>query len=251
MSKTVFVHLLPSMFEPAALTGGIAVIADILRASTTITHALANGAKRVIPCGTVDEALDLRQQHAYEQMLLGGERGGMKIDGFDLSNSPDDYDSATVTGKSIGFTTTNGTKALLRSSKAQQSVIGSFVNLSKIVSLLMQQSSSVHVVCAGTNGEITGEDVLFAGAVVSRMIELEPTLTLCDSGRIAFNHWRSEVPDESSSTLETAMNNSQGGRNLIKLGYEKDIRTASSIDSVPIIGIVQEDGILTQQGLCP
>ena len=123
MSKTVFVHLLPSMFEPAALTGGIAVIADILRASTTITHALANGAKRVIPCGTVDEALDLRRQHTDEQILLGGERGGLKIEGFDLSNSPDDYDSATVTGKSIGFTTTNGTKALLRSSKAKQSVI--------------------------------------------------------------------------------------------------------------------------------
>ena len=159
------VHLLPALFEPADLQGGIAVIVDILRASTTITHALANGAQKVIPCRSIDDAQALRTS-PDDGVLLGGERGGIRIDGFDLSNSPDDYSNAVVAGKTIGFTTTNGTKALLRSEKAQKIIIGSFANFSKVLDRIVDSGKPIHIVCAGTNGAITGEDVLFAGAVV-------------------------------------------------------------------------------------
>ncbi len=245
MSRSVFVHFLPALFDPAALSGGIAVIADILRASTTITHALANGALRVIPCGTVDEALHLRKTHSNETVLLGGERGGVKIEGFELSNSPDDYDTSTVSGRTIGFTTTNGTKALLRASEAERSIIGCFANLSRVVDFLIGQRRSMHVVCAGTNGAITGEDILFAGAVVGRLIKIDPNIELCDSALIAFNHWLSEVTGGTSEELRSAMLKSQGGRNLLALKYEKDITTASAIDSVPVLGIVEASGIVT------
>ena len=243
MTQSVFVHLIPTLFAPDALTGGVAVMADILRASTTITHALNNGATKVIPCATVEEALQIRQQHAGDCVLLGGERGGVKIDGFDLSNSPDDYDRPTVASKVIGFTTTNGTKALLRSNKATCVLIGCFANLSRVVEFLVQRKLPVHVVCAGTNGEITGEDVLFAGAVVERLIKQNPSTKICDSARIALNHWQREVTDGSLQNLEKAMSRAFGGRNLIKLGYEKDIATASAVDSVPVLGIADAHGI--------
>lgn len=244
MSRLIFVHLMPSLFEPAVLSGGTAVMADILRASTTITHAVSNGAKRVIPCGTVEEALQIRKERVNEKVLLGGERGGIRIKGFDLSNSPDDYDALTVSNATIGFTTTNGTKALLRSSQAQQSVIGCFANLSKVVELLLQKEHAVHLICAGTNGAITGEDVLFSGAVVDRLITADSDYQLCDSALIALNHWLHEVPSKTSQELETAMLKTQGGRNLLKLNYEKDIKTAAAIDSVPAMAVVGPDGII-------
>ena len=113
MSRTIAVHLLPQLFEPPEIAGGIAVVVDVLRASTTISYALQNGADGVVVCGSVDDAKKLRGQMSAESCLLGGERGGVKIDGFDLSNSPDDYSPDVVAGVTIGFTTTNGTNAVL------------------------------------------------------------------------------------------------------------------------------------------
>ena len=101
MSRQISVHPLPALFEPDDVVGGIAVVVDILRATTTITHALANGAGYIIPCGTVEQALDIRNDLPAGTCLLGGERGGIRIDGFDLSNSPDDYGPNAICAESV------------------------------------------------------------------------------------------------------------------------------------------------------
>lgn len=247
MPRQLHVHLLPALFEPSDVSGGIAIVVDILRASTTIVHALANGAAGVIPCGTVKEAFAHRE-NSSQPYLFGGERGGVKIDGFDLSNSPDDYSSAVVENKTICFTTTNGTKALLRSEQADKILIGAFVNFSAIVDHLQNSRRPIHMVCAGTNGVITGEDTLFAGAVTHAILERTADLQLNDAATLAVSHWRQECDDLSPQKIEQSLRRAQGGRNLIELGYDKDITTAAAVDSVPVIGRVDDSRIIRRSG---
>jgi len=246
MPRPIFVHFLPTLFEPDDVVGSIAVVVDILRASTTITHALANGADCVIPCATVEEAFAARNELPTGTCLLGGERGGVRIDGFDLSNSPTGYNPDTVRGKSIGFTTTNGTGALIRAEKADDVLIGAFVNLSAVTDRLRTSELPVHIVCAGTNGQITGEDVLFAGALVDKLGDgAAEEFETSDSTRIALDHWRDESGNGSTDALQAALRRSQGGRNLIELGYDRDIATAADTDSVPWIGRLTEGRTIT------
>lgn len=240
----IHVHLLPTLFDPSDVRGGVAVIVDVLRASTTILHALANDAQGVVPCGTVDEAFAVRESATKDTCLLGGERGGVKIDGFDLSNSPDDYAASVVRGKTIGFTTTNGTKALLRSELADEILIGAFVNFAAVLRRSRMQQKPIHIVCAGTDGVITGEDVLFAGALVTALGCSDVDYEINDAANIAANHWRQECGELTSARIEPALRRAQGGRNLIRLGYEKDITTASLVDSVSVIGFVDDGKVI-------
>lgn len=167
----IVTHLLPKHFSPDQLTGGIVVAIDILRASSTISTALANGAESVIPCEQVEQAYQIREQFPEDSTILGGERNGVIIDGFDLGNSPGDYSSNQVSGKKVLFTTTNGTRAIHRCRKAKAVFIGSFLNLSAVARKLRQYTEPIHLVCAGTDGRITTEDCLFAGAIAEELIE--------------------------------------------------------------------------------
>ena len=221
------------------------MVVDILRASTTISVALASGADRVIPCASISDATQLRKTLGADTCLLGGERGGIRIEGFDLSNSPDDYRPDVVGGRTIGFTTTNGTNALLKAKQADSVVIGSFSNLSSVLNRLQNSPAPVHIVCAGTNGAITGEDVLFAGALSTRLLDANPGIVVSDSTTLALNHWKSECGTLANDAVEAALRKSQGGRNLIRLGYDSDIATAAAVDTVQSSGTVQPDGAIT------
>ena len=241
------VYFLPTLMNTSNLAGGSAVIIDILRASSTIITALHNGATRVIPCGTPDEARLIREKLHAADVLLGGERGGVLIAGFDCGNSPTEYGPSRVADKTIGFTTTNGTQALLKSAAAETILIGAFVNRQAVVNRLRDDQRPVHLVCAGTDGMITGEDVLFAGAVVEALQQLEAEThsnvnrwELNDCARIAQGFWRQNVGDDANSDsavklsakIESAMRLTHGGRNLCRLGYDNDISLCSVVDSI-------------------
>src|SRR5262245_35942829 len=109
---SIFVHLLPSLIPPGALRGGVAVVIDVLRASTVIVQALASGCEAVIPTLEIDEARRIATSLPAGKSLLGGERHGLPIEGFDLGNSPGDYTDEVCSGKTLVITTTNGTKAI-------------------------------------------------------------------------------------------------------------------------------------------
>lgn len=225
------VHLLPSLFEPSNLRGGIAVVIDILRASTTITHALANDASQIIPCETVNEARRLREERG-KSLLLGGERGGEIIDGFDLGNSPTAYSRDAVAGRTVAFTTTNGTRALLRSAEAGRILVGSFANLDAVVRLLTDSDEAVHLVCAGTDGFISTEDTLFAGAVCEAL-ESGGEHIVNDSARLAWNHWKQ--CSDSDDALFEAILTGRGGQNVNRLGLVEDIRVAASRNGFDLV----------------
>src|SRR5262245_43573743 len=109
--REVNVHLLPQLAPPGCLAGGLAVVIDVLRASTTIVHALAAGCTDVRPCLEVDEARALADGMRAGKVVLGGERDGVSLTGFDLGNSPREYTAQSCKDRSVVLTTTNGTRA--------------------------------------------------------------------------------------------------------------------------------------------
>jgi 2-phosphosulfolactate phosphatase len=233
MPTTARVHLLPSLAESADLSGRTVVVVDILRATTTIVYALAAGAPRVIPLLTVEEAL-AAQAAGSGNVVLGGEREGRKIAGFQLGNSPAEYTSASLGGRTVVFTTTNGTRAMQRCRAAGRVLIGSFANFSATCRELAAEEH-VDILCAGTDGQITREDVLFAGAVIDDLMR-HRAVTVNDQAEIAADAWRSVQRDFSHLTpLAECLRASVGGRNLVEIGYERDIEIAAQVDKFDLV----------------
>jgi 2-phosphosulfolactate phosphatase len=235
MSRLLSVHLLPALFEPAELRGGVGLVIDLLRASTTIVQALASGAEAVIACEEVDEARRTAADLAgSEPVLLGGERGGVRIDGFDLGNSPLEYTRERVGGRTIVFTTTNGTRAIRRCAEADVIRIGAFTNHRAVLKWLSLEHRPVHLVCAGTNGRITAEDCLCAGAFAWQLIEFEELYEPGnDEAQIAIDAYHANAGADLN--LLEALRHSRGGRNLVALGYGADIEHAARCDLFDIV----------------
>ncbi|MCA9015210.1 MAG: 2-phosphosulfolactate phosphatase, partial [Planctomycetaceae bacterium] len=193
--------LLPLLSKPEDYSGSVAVILDILRASSTITYALNAGATSVIPCEEIEEAQqladELKQANGNDQVLLGGERLGVMIEGFDLDNSPARYPAETVAGKQIVFTTSNGTRALKHALQARRILVGSFMCLDAVVNELKNSDGVIYLVCAGTDGVVTGEDCLCAGAIAAELIDqCGADLVLDDSTRIVVDHYLMQIQNE-------------------------------------------------------
>src|SRR4051794_34353966 len=161
----VSVHLLPHHIPPGALRGGVAVVIDVLRASTMMVYALAAGCEAIIPCREIDEARRIAADLPRGRALLAGERQGLPIPGFDLGNSPGQCTPARCAGQTLVMTTTNGTRAVLACLEAERVLIASFVNQSATARAIRADGRPVHLVCAGTDGAISFEDSLLAGAL--------------------------------------------------------------------------------------
>ena len=232
------VHLLPQLIAGDFLIGKRAVVIDVLRATTVIVQTLGAGARVVVPCLSIDEARMRAAQLPTGEVVLGGERHGLAIEGFDLGNSPAEYMPQRVGGKTVVITTTNGTRALLHCRQGIETVIAGFVNLSAVRAVLAEWPE-VDVLCAGTDGEITREDVLVAGAIVEELAPRGPW-QLNDAAAIARDAWLqvatggSAAGDRRSRLIE-ALRGSQGGRNLIAIGLTADIDFAAEIDRLPIV----------------
>ncbi len=232
------VHFLPSSVDAESLCGGTAVVIDVLRATTTICHALAAGASDVRPCPNVNVARTVAKALDRERFVLGGERGGRKIRGFDVGNSPAEYSSDRVAGKMIVFTTTNGTRAIRRCVAAERIVLASLVNRAAVSRWLADRPSSLDVVCSGTDGDITREDILAAGAIVEALTATTdgPQWTWNDEALVALDAWRGVWRGERRhEALRAALRASRGGVNLIELGYDADIDAAARVDSLGVV----------------
>lgn len=240
MKRTIQVHMLPLLTNREELAGGTVVVIDILRATTTICYALAAGAREIIPCVDIDEARELRNSLGDDSAVLGGERGGVKVEGFDLGNSPSEYTPATVADRSIVFTTTNGTAAMKYCQDANEVLIGAFVNLSAICSALAG-AENIHFLCAGTAHKITREDVLFAGAAIDLLLSAEgdealgESLSMNDQANLALDAWRTAQEHLVGSSLADRIRESRGGQNVLAIGQEADIQIAAELDRFQIV----------------
>lgn len=225
MSRIIHVHLLPDLIPANAVENQSAVILDILRASSTIVTAFENGVSAVIPCGEPADALRLKAISGGES-LLGGERGGVRIAGFDFGNSPAEYTRSAIAGRRLAFTTTNGTRALLKCRQAAEIAIGCILNINALAAWLARSSREIHLVCAGTDGFISGEDVYAAGAIVEAIGRLQNSrLELNDSAELAHRAVLQllEGTPAPAETLARAFEQTRGGRNLLQIGQQIDL----------------------------
>jgi 2-phosphosulfolactate phosphatase len=248
----VFVHLLPSLIPPESLRGGIAVVVDVLRATTVMVHALAAGCEAVIPCAEIDEAKEIAAGFPPGTALLAGERGGLPIPGFDLGNSPGEFTRKVCRGKTVVMTTTNGTRAILASLEAERVYIASFVNLRATSEELVVQflkkdhGHPVHIVCSGTEGFISLEDSLLAGALAKNVTNfahdsIGNALFGNDEALIVLSQWLEVEKYLEQRPLWPLLGVGRGGQNLIRIGRSHDIVEAAYFDLFPLVAELSRD----------
>ncbi len=236
MTRRLDVYALPVLAQELPARG-VSVAIDVLRATTTITTALANGARRVLPFETVEEtfaakkAILERRPDDADSILLGGERGGLPIEKFDLGNSPDLYGPETVGGKTVLFTTTNGTKAILRCRGVVY--LAAFVNADAVVQKLLADEAreQISLVCAGTNGQYTEEDLLLAGLIADRLTLSASDFELNVQAEVVREQWRVNR----RRPLVELLKESRGGQNLKRIKLVKDVADAAKLDSLDVV----------------
>jgi 2-phosphosulfolactate phosphatase len=242
--------MLPSLIPLGSLQGGIAVVIDVLRATTAMVHALASGCEAVIPCGEIDEARRAAANLPPGTAILCGERGGLPIEGFDLGNSPASFTPEVCRGKTLVMTTTNGTRAILASLGAEEVLIAALANLKATVEFLagdLQEGHGrpVHIVCAGTEGFISAEDSLMAGALASHLATYGNVQLANDEAQITASFWRANTRERDShlptSGIRRVLQEGRGGHNVIRIGLQADIQDAARVDQFDLVAELHRD----------
>lgn len=217
-------------FTPDEISGGnidIAVVIDVLRATTVITKALAMGASSIITVVTVEEAWQTKRKKP--DFLLAGERKGLKIDGFDFGNSPMEITEERVFNKNIITTTSNGTKAINAVNDSNKVLLASFINLKAVVNYLNAANGNIKIVCSGTDNKPTFEDTICAGGIVNGLSENKITPT--NSAKIARETYIENGADIKSSML----NKSSHARYLTSIGYGDDVDFCAKMNLYDIV----------------
>ncbi len=168
--KRLHVWLTKEEIVPERLLGAVAVVIDVLLATTTMVTMMERGAGRVFPVGSMEEARRLRQELASPNLITGGEEDGFKVAEFDLGPLPDEFTEEVVRGKDIVFLTTNGTRAVRYAQSAGQLILGCLRNAPAVAEYLNRSNvENVFLICAGSKGHFSYEDFLCASEIVSRL----------------------------------------------------------------------------------
>lgn len=236
---TVRVALLPSLISPDELRPTVAVVIDQLRATTTITQALASGARWIVPLLDPESALRHRAGFGPGECVTGGERKGVLIEGFDHDNSPRAYTPEAVGGRVIAFTTTNGTAAMHHAACAKRVLLACLGNLSAVVGMLVRMGEPVAVVCAGTLGRVTQEDAL-VGALIAEALVAKGYRAASDDPRADDDTatmllaW-ARSHKGNAEAVANVVRRSRGGRNLARIGLDADVEFCTRMDVWPVV----------------
>jgi len=208
------VCLTPAMIHLFDPKGKIVVVTDIFRASSSMVSGLARGIKKIKPVAKVAESVIWHEKG----FLRAGERNGVKVEGFDLGNSPFEFMDEQYSNKSIVMTTTNGTKAIHVAEAADEILIGAFLNLAAVGEYLQHNNSKdVLIICAGWKNHFSMEDTLFAGALATLLLadyEIEGDASLAAI----------TLYEAAKSDLYAYLQNAGHAKRLSGLNFEKDIR---------------------------
>jgi 2-phosphosulfolactate phosphatase len=245
--------LTPGDAARASLEARTVIVIDVLRACTSIATALRNGAAKVIPVETVEEATKLAQTLDAKTRLLCGERDGRKMGGFDLGNSPLEFTRARVEGKTLVFASTNASPLMAGTLAGQEQRLLAYVNLAAVAESVLRDAADVAIVCAGRNRRFSLEDAACAGALVRRLTDgraphgatgSDPSGAaalplLNDAAEMAREYDRVHGHDPLG-----ILRRSEHGRYLIDLGFGEDLPRCAAIDDVPIVPRLK-DGRIT------
>jgi len=220
----------PVQTDELFFTGKTTVVIDVLRASSTIITALSNGAKEIVPVGTVEFAVKVSGGIFGGQTLLGGERNTKKIEGFALGNSPSEYTKEIVSGKAIVFYSTNGSRAIVKAKYSANLFLCSFNNLKTLAKHLRKLNEDVIVLCAGNNNFFSLEDSVCAGMLISELIAGTKKAELTDASTSALTLFKSFGKNIFKMLSET-----DHGQLLITNGFEEDLKACAELDSTDVI----------------
>lgn len=174
-----------ALYVDSGVADTVVVIIDVLRATSSICTAFANGVDSIIPVATVEEA----RVYKEKGFLVAAERDGFVLDFADFGNSPFNFTRDRVEGNVIVYSTTNGTGIISRASNAYAVIIGSFLNLDAIVDWICKQEKDVLIVCSGWKTRFNLEDSLCAGALAQLLLQSDKYTTICDSTHAAIDLW--------------------------------------------------------------
>ena len=181
----------PALYQTDEHVNSVVVIIDILRASSAICTAIANGAAAILPVAGIDEA----REYKSRGYLVAAERDGFVLDFADFGNSPFNFTRERVEGKTIVYSTTNGTGIINQASSALSIAIGSLLNLSALTEWIIRQERDTLLFCAGWKNRFNLEDTVCAGAIASRLMAGGLFTTICDSTLAAMDIWSLAAPD--------------------------------------------------------
>ncbi len=220
--------------------GSIAVVVDVLRASTSICTALHRGAREVIPALEIEDAMRIAGKLDKEVRLLAGERNCVKPDGFDLGNSPLEYTNEILNGKALVFTSTNGAQAIARTRFAAHRLVGGFANLSVLIDYIVAHRNGedgprrIELVCAGTDGNFSFEDTFGVGAIAGELRKRLGDVAICDATRAAL-----ELYTLHKSRLTDFVMSTSHAQRLHDLGYGDDVAYCLTADTAPVVPIFE------------
>ncbi len=233
--NTVEVCLLPELYSHRKTTGNhVAVIVDILRATTTITVALEQGASKIIP---VKELSDL-SKYKKNDCLIVSERDGLQSDFADFGNSPLQLIVADIKNKTIAISTTNGTRAIAMVDKADRIFLGAFANISALANKLKQLQQNIVIVCSGWKYRFSLEDTLFAGALCEKLTSTDNFSFDDDSVIAAMDLWKTAKNDLLNYASQT-----EHYKRLYTLGMGESVSYCFELDTCSAVPVM-ENGIL-------
>ncbi len=229
----------PTDLAQLRLAGRIVVVMDIVRASTTITAGLAAGCAGFIPVASLAAARRIVREHADEAILLGGERQGIIVPGFDLGNSPGEYHSGNVLGKRVAFTTTNGTRVIAAAKDAERVVIGALVNLEAVASYLVTEGKPVVLAAGGRLGRPAIDDLFGAGMLAQRLQEMTET-THTEPARMAL-----ALAGQFQHDLLGLLRSADSGRAMQAAGLGADIDFCAQVSVMDLVPVLRGNEIVT------
>ncbi|GAK39899.1 hypothetical protein TCA2_2388 [Paenibacillus sp. TCA20] len=213
-----------------------AVVIDVFRTSSTIVTALAHGAACVIPVETVPQAKQLQ----YEDMILGGERFCKKITGFDAGNSPLEYTKELIHGKNVILTTTSGTRALIKASKALTVFSASFLNARACAEILVHLDRDVVLLCAGSQDRFALEDGLCAGMLIDDLKHMTQQHVRSNDLGITVHQAYLHNKDQ----LKKIVYEGNEAKRLIKQGHALDVDYCLEMNSSSIVPVLESNQVI-------
>jgi 2-phosphosulfolactate phosphatase len=233
------VFLTHSNVSEGDVQGRTVVVIDVLRACSTIVTALDRGARAVMPVPDMAQAGKIASNLDPDVYRLGGERGGKKIEGYHLGNSPPEYTQDVVEGRDIILNTSNGTRALEQAKEADTLIAACFLNAGRVVDFVRRTADAVTIVCAGRQNRLALEDTLCAGLLLDRLWDRNEPYPVTDSAHTAYTLYHTDRDD-----LDNALRGANHAERLAGQGREADLDYCFRIDAVPVLPYYTENRLL-------
>ena len=232
--KNIEVCLSPELIHLFELEDKTVVVVDILRATSCMTTAFAYNISSMKPVASLDECKALKQ----EGYFIAAERGGQKVDGFDIGNSPFSYMEPRFQGEKVAVTTTNGTLAITKSMSANDILIGSFLNIKAVADRVKELDQDLIIHCAGWKGSVNTEDTLFAGALIELLLHNFEMAS--DDSSVAYALYQ-----QHKDNMLAYVSQSSHAKRLQAFGIMKDIEFCLESDKYDVVPYLKDGSIVS------